>query len=355
MTEIEELYELFYLTPVGLGRIDMNGNIEQINPVMVNLFMSIDNSFNVHNNVFKTIDKYDEGFRKAVLNLEPSGTGKILPEYPVSINYAGILKIRIKCSRILHDKIIIVTENITDILKITEEKQKIETELDNQKNRLAKIGQVIRTVIHDLRNPLSNIQTISDMVELASIEEAKEMLVENIPSILSEINGIINDMLDYTRADLPKIKKMDVKLISIKLKMKFELMEKQSGVSISYNCSDDFEINCDESKLLRVFSNITGNAVKALISHDIKEPSIEVTMEKDEEFIRIVIRDNGDGIPPELIDVLFEPFAFKSGYVGNGIGLPIVKNIIEMHKGTIDVKSDKSGTVFTILIPFNQS
>ena len=206
-------------------------------------------------------------------------------------------------------------------------------------------------VVHDLRNPLSNIKTISDMVELASVEEARELLQENINVILDEINGIIGDMLDYTRAEIPKLVPVSIAVINYHLSMKFDLMMKESGVTIEYYSVDDFDLLCEESKIVRVFNNIVGNAIKALVSHKISNPVIKVTIEKSNENALITIKDNGDGIPDELIGKLFEPFAFKSGYVGNGIGLPIVKSIIDMHNGSISVTSGKDGTEFKIMIP----
>ncbi|HPO49285.1 MAG TPA: ATP-binding protein, partial [Spirochaetota bacterium] len=95
--------------------------------------------------------------------------------------------------------------------------------------------------------------------------------------------------------------------------------------------------------------NICSNAVKALSKMKLDYPLIEVNILKEKDKTKISISDNGTGIPVDLLEKMFDPFAFKSDYVGNGIGLSIVKNIIDMHKGTIDVNSSKKGTLFTIV------
>ena len=115
--------------------------------------------------------------------------------------------------------------------------------------------------------------------------------------------------------------------------------------------SDEEEIiaKLDRTQLIRVVTNLVKNATQAIV--EVESPYVMVTVSKDGEFVKMTVEDNGVGIPLEFRDKVFEPkFTTKSS--GMGLGLGMVKNIVETYKGTINFTSDTSkGTVFTVRFP----
>ena len=98
--------------------------------------------------------------------------------------------------------------------------------------------------------------------------------------------------------------------------------------------------------------NRVNNATDALLDHKVADPRIDISVVIDNASDRtsIVIRDNGPGIPEDIMKTLFEPFVTKQKAGGTGLGLAIVKQYITAHGGDIKVENDK-GAVFTITLP----
>lgn len=113
-------------------------------------------------------------------------------------------------------------------------------------------------------------------------------------------------------------------------------------------------IKMDRTQLIRIITNLVKNAIQA-IPEDQVEKSIVVIVEKTENEVLIIVKDNGIGIEPEFKERIFEP-KFTTKTSGMGLGLGIIKNIIENYKGTITFESEfKKGTTFTVSLPIINS
>jgi signal transduction histidine kinase len=122
------------------------------------------------------------------------------------------------------------------------------------------------------------------------------------------------------------------------------------GVSLEIKCDTTEPVLVDEDRILRAILNITDNARKALIEADRKHLIIHAT-DNSGQFV-IQVQDSGKGMGPEILSRIYEPFYSASGHGGTGLGLLIVKNIIEAHGGNLSVESvEGSGSTFTIRIP----
>jgi len=348
----DELLEFLYQTPVGVIKTDLSGNILILNPKSTNLLMSINPNFDGNlPNLFELFSLYDKFFMQKIESRLHTNEKLIFENYDIDINKYNIKKLRIQSIKLASNNIAFVIDDISRLIELEENKKEIEKRLDAQQENLAKIGQAIRSVIHDLRNPIGNIQTISEMSEYTTPEELKDIFDTTIKTVLSEINSLMEDLLDYTKIETPKFDKIPIEVLAKHLKIKFDYFEKEFKVPFDFFYEKNIELICDEQKIVRIFTNISGNAAKALGKMKLSNPLIKIGINKEGKNIKFTIADNGTGIPLGLLEKLFDPFAFKSDYVGNGIGLSIVKNIVNMHKGSIDVVSNKDGTTFTILIP----
>jgi signal transduction histidine kinase len=122
------------------------------------------------------------------------------------------------------------------------------------------------------------------------------------------------------------------------------------SVNIQVDVADGLMVQGDESKLRRVFNNLTANAVDALHDHHVENAWLKISAQVTGQEICIQVRDNGPGIPAEIQRSLFEPFVTKRKQQGTGLGLAIVKQFIVAHGGGIEVEND-SGALFTINLP----
>jgi two-component system, NtrC family, sensor kinase len=96
--------------------------------------------------------------------------------------------------------------------------------------------------------------------------------------------------------------------------------------------------------------NLVNNATDALLDHKVADAHISISVVVTSTVVSIVIRDNGPGIPEDIMETLFEPFVTKQKAGGTGLGLAIVKQYITAHGGDIKVENNK-GAVFTIGLP----
>ena len=110
----------------------------------------------------------------------------------------------------------------------------------------------------------------------------------------------------------------------------------------------DLELVGDSTALRQAFSNLLRNSADA--ARDGARTRVQVTAEIADDAVRLVFSDNGCGIPQENLSRLFVPF-FTTKATGTGLGLPLVHRIVTEHGGTVAVRSDSSGTVFTLSFP----
>jgi len=209
--------------------------------------------------------------------------------------------------------------------------------------RLATIGTMASRIAHDLKQPLTIMQTYADMLtpeiisKLDYKDKEKWFRIQN--SIL-DMNRIIEDVLDFARTT--EIKKKNSSFLRL-LRLALNHVKSSYGIIINLP-ENDLSINCDARKMEGVMSNILNNAVHALDG----QGEIDVTISTDSKFVTIQVMDSGPGIPKENLEKIFEPM-FTTKKTGTGLGLVICKSIVEQHGGSISVSNKP--TTFTIKLP----
>jgi signal transduction histidine kinase/FixJ family two-component response regulator len=220
-----------------------------------------------------------------------------------------------------------------------------------QKEKLWAAGNAVGMVMHDLRTPIKSIQTLTNLMREENIQSEWLDLIDQCGVQASEI---FEDFLDFVR-ETP-VKKVPVNLSEmIQKAIKSAVTEGEvDSISIRTNMEPELLILGDESKLRRSVINIIKNAVEALRDTKTNHPMIEISAQKDEDGknVLITIQDNGPGIPPAIVNTLFEPFITRDKSHGTGLGLAIVRQYINAHGGTIKVKNN-NGAAFIIGLPCN--
>jgi PAS domain S-box-containing protein len=215
--------------------------------------------------------------------------------------------------------------------------------------KLAATGRLVRTLAHEVRNPLSNIHMSLEQL-LGLTRDEDKIYLDIIDRNGKRINDLITELLTSSKpTDLAFEKIVLQTVIDEAIAAALDrLTLKHIKLKINYPETPCY-VRGDKSKLKIAFLNLIINAIEA-IDHSAGE--IVVTLACTEENNTVEIVDNGCGIPPENLSKLFEPY-FTSKRNGIGLGLASTLNILQAHNATIEVKSTpKAGSTF--IIAFNQ-
>jgi signal transduction histidine kinase len=231
--------------------------------------------------------------------------------------------------------------------EVQESQQKL-----RRQEKLAAIGQLSGSVAHDIRNPLGAISNSIFFIHLISDEKTDVRVKEHITIMKHEIdraNDIINDLMNFSKENKPTFITGDLNNYFQRIITEFD-----SSKKIQLILQPDNKlplITFDRSQMERIMHNLILNATQAITDRG----KILIQTSHDDEFVRIVISDTGHGIAQEDLNTIFEPL-YTTRASGVGLGLPIIKDLIERHQGTIDVKSvvDK-GSTFTVQLPIRQN
>ncbi len=215
-------------------------------------------------------------------------------------------------------------------------------------DRLASIGNMMSTIVHDLRTPINNIQGFVELMQEEEDEELREEFSGIIHEQIATLTNMTKDVLDFAKG---KTSILPVKYPVDKLITQFAKVFEQDVVKKGYQfeavCDTASMVYVDPERMNRVFMNIMKNALEAM------EPGGKFTIHAAEQNGEIVfsLSDTGQGIPEEIRDNLFEEFVTSGKEGGTGLGLAIVKKMVDQHKGRIEVESQVGkGTTFKIYL-----
>ena len=210
--------------------------------------------------------------------------------------------------------------------------------------------EMAKQVAHEIKNPLTPMRLTVQSFERRfdpTDDKAKEKLKEFSQTLIQQIDvmsSIASAFSDF--AKMPTQKKEQLDVISV---VKFALDIFSERYIKYYPQEKELHANLDKTQLIRVITNLVKNAIQAVNVEE--NPLIEVKVFSEDLNIKITVSDNGKGISDDLKDLIFEPkFTTKSS--GMGLGLGMIRNIIEAYKGTISFTSKEGlGTVFTVILP----
>ncbi len=206
--------------------------------------------------------------------------------------------------------------------------------------------EMAKQVAHEIKNPLTPMRLTVQSFERRFDpldEKAKEKLKEYSQTLIQQIDvmsSIASAFSDF--AKMPTQKKEQIEIISV---VKFAL-DVFTEEYIKY-CPKEAELyaNLDKTQLIRIITNLVKNAIQA--TDKVENPLIEVTVLSENNSLKITVSDNGKGISDDVKDLIFEP-KFTTKTSGMGLGLAMIKNIIEAYDGVISFTSkEEEGTVFS--------
>jgi len=212
------------------------------------------------------------------------------------------------------------------------------------------LGRFTSSIAHDIKNLLNIVQSYLELmeIELKGSRDLKEY-IEAVYTELKFIHGLTLDILDFSRKQIVlNITRFDFSDFMQDVIKHLKIMTRNSDITVNVSEYEDFEIKADREKLFRVFFNILNNSIEALGERGVIDINV---IRKDDEFI-VEIEDNGKGIKAENLEHIFDPFFTAGKLKGTGLGLAVVKEIVENHGGRISVDSKENEyTKFSIRIP----
>lgn len=220
-----------------------------------------------------------------------------------------------------------------------------------QAEKLAAAGRLVRTLAHEVRNPINNINLAVEQLIAANAKEEDGLYLDIIHRNSNRINELIKELLLSSRPA-----EINMSLYSFKQIIE-DVLESAidrinlKHIQLSLNIpNQQIMIECDKSKLVMALLNIVLNAVEAM---EEEKGKLMIDAHTYHNKLIIYITDNGIGISEENLPRLFEPY-FTSKRNGIGLGLAATLNIIQSHRGTIEATSlENKGTTFTIMLPLH--
>jgi two-component system sensor histidine kinase VanS len=262
-----------------------------------------------------------------------------------------------------------LVEESDDEITLSPELDFMENKLNQIKNRLEKQkkaafdaeqrkNDLVVYLAHDIKTPLTSV-----IGYLNLLDEAPDMPPEQKAKYVGitlekayRLEQLINEFFEITRFNLQTIvlnkEKINLPFMLRQMADEFYPMLTPQGKQVSVNAPDELTLWGDADKLARVFNNILKNA----IAYSYDDSVIEISAKQQEKNIIIAFTNQGNPIPKENLETIFERFfrldTSRSSHTGGaGLGLAIANEIVKAHEGNISVESTLEKTVFTVMLP----
>ncbi|MBV9491195.1 MAG: cyclic nucleotide-binding domain-containing protein [Verrucomicrobia bacterium] len=311
---------------IGSGRVQISRLGRQGQPEVFSVLEAGD--------FFGELTVIDHGPRSATATaLEPTLIGEIDRE-----TLDGLME---KAPRVLP---LTFTKVVVERLRSTNARY-IEQLLRNE--RLALLGTMISSVIHDLKNPMSAVMSSVDYLERGSTDHRTRTLTAIARSAVNRMVQMTEELLDFARgkANLRLGQTSAARILS-ELEQDVLGQIRASKVRVTVDQQSRATVWMDQVRITRCLTNLLKNAFEVLRDHG----EVYLRFWDESDSLEVTVRDNGPGIPPEVRDRIFEPFVTFRKQGGTGLGLAIAKSVVEAHGGRIWLE-EGPGATFRISLP----
>ncbi len=207
---------------------------------------------------------------------------------------------------------------------------------------------IAKRLAHEIKNPLTPIVLSAERIEMKLTpkleqkdQEFVHRLVNQIIIQVEDLKCLVNKFRDFANINKPNLSKLAIVNFFTQF---LTLYENINYLTITNNLNNyDAFIMGDSSLLRQVFHNLIKNAIESIENNEDKQ--VDIIISQDEDVVKILIKDNGSGFKQVIMDNLFEPYRTTKGVKGSGLGMAIVKKIIDEHNGKIEVFNDNGANV----------
>lgn len=225
-----------------------------------------------------------------------------------------------------------------------------------QAERLAAVGQTIAALSHHIKNILQGLRSGSEILKMG-LKDKNDGLVQQGWRIAEKNQGkiydLVMDMLSFSKEREPAIESADINQIARDVVELMAGRAKEMGIHLETSFDADIPmIQIDPEGIHRALLNIITNSMDALENRHEPKITIGTRISTTDEYVRLIVVDNGSGIAPEKLADIFKPFVSTKGARGTGLGLAVSRKILREHGGDIEVKSQLDvGSRFTLRLP----
>lgn len=260
----------------------------------------------------------------------------------------------------------LMLEFISDQISISLERKKAEQEIKDALSKAQESDRLksafLANMSHEIRTPLNAIIGFSELIRDPAFEpEQQDEFAQLINTSGNNLLSILSDIMDISKIEAGQMdiikRKISVNKLIISIQKEFIRKAEKKGIELRLEPANPIEeivIESDETKIRQIIVNFLSNALKFT-----EEGFIELGIESGENLVRLFVKDTGIGVPEIYHDKIFERFrqvetSHTRKYGGNGLGLCISKNLVELLGGTIGMESEEGkGSTFYITIPRN--
>jgi signal transduction histidine kinase/ActR/RegA family two-component response regulator len=249
---------------------------------------------------------------------------------------------------------------VRSALRARQRQYQLRSLLDGLRESDQRKTEFLATLAHELRNPMAPLSTALALLQRMDPEPGQaQQYYELMDRQVRHMVRLVDDLMEISRVtraqiDLVKEPVAICEVIREAVELSQPLMD-APGHQLNIHCVDKtLTVNGDRVRLVQVFSNLLNNAAK----YTFENGRIDLHAERDGGLVRVRIRDNGVGIPEEMLESIFGMFVQVNGTAraaqgGLGIGLTLVRNLVELHGGTVQASSPGTGlgTEVTVTLP----
>ena len=219
--------------------------------------------------------------------------------------------------------------------------------------RLATIGQMASSIIHDLRNPLATISTAAEVLMNDGLSAGRrQTLIETQIRASGRMNTMLAELLEFSRGSYKlNLQRLALADVVERVAQELNVQVSQLGVRLQAEVSPSLTLDADAEKLGRVIENLIVNSLQAFQQTGRSSGTIVIQAKPQGETVCLELMDDGPGIPDSIRERLFEPFISQGKPGGTGLGLAIARAIVEAHGGKISLADSSHGAHFVILLP----
>ena len=223
-----------------------------------------------------------------------------------------------------------------------------------QSEKLAAIGQLTAGIVHDVKNPLTVIKGMAEILqENENLDAATQKDLKVIGESAVKANRIVTDLLKFARQSAPEMQSRDLReTVDAALRLT-AYMVREAGIQLVTDLpKNPVIVTYDALQIEQVIINLIKNAVQAMPERG----KLTVSLRSTGTEVALIVQDTGVGIAPENLSRIFDPFfSTKLEGEGTGLGLSLSYGIVANHKGRIEVESEVGkGTTFTVVLPTDQ-
>mgnify|MGYP006082071847 FL=1 len=224
--------------------------------------------------------------------------------------------------------------------------------------KMAAWSDIARRIAHEIKNPLTPIRLSAERLKkhidkpIMFNKKIFEQSLNMITRQVDDIHHLVDEFSSFARMPAPILNQVNVFVIVREYVEPLNISFDKITIKLDNTKYKNIFIMADEKQIRQAIGNIIKNSYENIITNNIKNGVISIDFENDNDFVSILLKDNGTGINPNDISRMVEPY-FSTKTNGSGLGLAITKKIIEDHNGSITIKSpkDEQGTIIIIKLP----